>query len=644
MRADSTHVSEIESVLAGSDSPRDNFVVESWRRCVDEYQLDPARANEAYILPNSQLREHRERSERLIRIARASMEDLFAQIVGQNYVLLLTNELGVTVDFFGEHNFVRELKDAGLYLGSEWSEERAGTCGVGSCIVTGEAVTVHQFDHFDSTHTPLSCSAAPIFDTQGQLSAVLDISLLQSPSAKISQGLALHLAKTSAMRVELAGLLGDMRSEWVLCLSRSSSTLDASPEAAVALDGRGCVIGMTHSAARLLAALSGLSWRRPGELLGRTLQSFFCVSVEDLPRLTRAHAAHDRQLIGHDNSRWYGHAIDPAAAKSKPVSVTKHQQVVSRAQRLPSALAKLSGGDRVLDKTLTRVAKVARTPLPVLIQGETGVGKEYLARAIHDVVNADAPFVAINCAAIPESLIEGELFGHEAGAFTGASRRGRPGLIEAANGGTLFLDEIGDMPLALQARLLRFLSEGEVMRVGSTQVRKVQVRVLSASFHHLPELVQQNLFRSDLYYRLNSVEVYIPPLRHRSDMKYLSAVFLAKQGGHNSLSESALSAMRVYSWPGNLRELDNAMQLAAALCENEVIELSDLPQALIALQPIRLAKGQDAGVDATPFSDGQAGAQLLKAIAQCEGNKSRAAKLLGIDRSTLYRRLSRLHT
>ncbi|TIU53885.1 MAG: sigma-54-dependent Fis family transcriptional regulator, partial [Mesorhizobium sp.] len=216
MAGEREHIREIEEVLSGARSVRDDIVVQSWLRCIDTHRLDPARPTEAYIVPDTQLREHREQSERLIAIARSGLDTLFKQVAGQNYVLLLADAKGVTVDFLGDPLFMDQLRTAGLYLGSEWSESRTGTCGVGSCIVTGEAMTIHQTDHFDTTHTPLSCTAAPIFDTKGELTAVLDISLLRSPQPKVSQNLALHLVTASARRIELANLMAQMQSEWVL--------------------------------------------------------------------------------------------------------------------------------------------------------------------------------------------------------------------------------------------------------------------------------------------------------------------------------------------------------------------------------------------------------------------------------------------
>ena len=305
------HVGEIESVLSGGATGRDPVVVDSWRRCVAEHGLDPTRPSPAYIVPEPQLREHREQSERLIAIARNGLERLFRQVAGQNYVLLLADRHGVTVDYFGDPSFEAELRHAGLYLGSEWSEDRAGTCGVGACIVTGQALTVHQTDHFDLTHTPLSCTAAPIYDTAGTLTAVLDISLLRSPQPKASQTLALSLVSASARRIELANLMATMRREWVLRLAsrRSSSTSIRRRRSRSMASGR--ILGTTHGAAQLLARVGGVDWRVPGAITGQLISRFFDLSVDDLPELTRARPSEERVVWLRDGSALFGHAIAP---------------------------------------------------------------------------------------------------------------------------------------------------------------------------------------------------------------------------------------------------------------------------------------------------------------------------------------------
>ncbi len=614
MRAAIDHIREVENVALGRASGRDPWVVQSWLRCVNEHRLDPTRACEAFILPERELRSHREQSEDLIRIARSGLEALYGQIAGQNYVLLLGDRSGVAVEFLGDPHFDHRLRKAGLYLGAEWSEPRAGTCAIGACIATGEPLTIHQTDHFDVSHTPLSCTAAPIYDTRGEFAAVLDISLLSSPIAKASQNLALHMVAATVRRIELANLMAQTRHEWVLRFSRSPDFLDVDPEAAISLDGSGRVIGLTHGGAQILARAAGVSWRQPERIVGQPLGRFLDLGIDDLGELTRQRPTHDRLVVARDGNRLFAHAIEPRLRRSR--------RPAPRPPEVTGALGLLGGGDRRIAALAAKAAKLARTDLPILIQGETGTGKEFLARALHEASGRRGAFVAVNCAAIPESLIEAELFGHVAGAFTGAAPGGRKGLVEEAAGGTLFLDEIGDMPLALQARLLRVLSEGEVTPVGAARPRRVDLRVVSASLRDLPSQVRAGTLREDLYYRLSAATLALPPLRERDDFDWLTDRLL---GGRARLSPAARAALRARAWRGNLRELGNTLAVAAALCEVGLIDRADLPD-----EPGRGS------------TDHPEAAALRALLARCRGNVSEAARQLGVDRTTVHRRMRRL--
>jgi transcriptional regulator of acetoin/glycerol metabolism len=618
-----SHIREIERVGMGAVSPRDTPVIQSWLRCLNDYKLDPAVAQEAYIVPELKLREHREQAEELIRIGRSGLEALFNQIAEQNYVLLLSDSRGVTVDFMGDPTFDNQLRRAGLYLGSEWSENRAGTCAVGACIVSGEPVIIHQDDHFDTSHIGLTCTAAPVFDTLGDLTAVLDISQLRSPTTKTSQQLALHLVASTARRIELANLMTRTRNDWVLRLARSPEFLDVDPDAAVALDGSGRITGMTHGGFGALARsmnMHGLSTRN---FLGRPISHVFDIDVDDLPRFMRGRPNGERLLRARNGLVLFASAIAPAVAVRSPGEPEP---------RMPRALRDLSSGDRAMERLQARAAKLAAREIPLLIQGETGCGKEYLARAIHESCGGTGSFVPVNCAAIPEHLIESELFGYTPGAFTGASQKGKRGLIEEANGGTLFLDEIGDMPLSLQSRLLRVLSENEVQPVGSLKARSIRMRVLSASHRDLAELVKEGRFRQDLYYRLNAATLTLPALRDREDLDWLIGQLLRRvdreHGQTYRIGMAARTALLAHHWPGNLRELSNTLRVAAALSDNGIIDIDSLPEYLLARS------------DPAPAGDDNG---LQQALHDCGNNVSALARKLGVNRSTIHRRLKRVN-
>jgi DNA-binding NtrC family response regulator len=304
---------------------------------------------------------------------------------------------------------------------------------------------------------------------------------------------------------------------------------------------------------------------------------------------------------------------------------------------LAGLVARSSQMERVLDL----VTRVAPTDATVLIEGESGTGKEVIAKAIHHASSrARGPFVAINCGALPEALLESELFGHVRGAFTGATANKR-GLFEEAHGGTLFLDEIGEMPPALQVKLLRVLQSGEVRAVGSTQAATVDVRVLAATNRDLEQLVKQGVFREDLFYRLNVIAIRIPPLRERRDdiaalAEHFLERFAAKQSRSLRLGAPALERLVHHAWPGNVRELENAMERIAILAPGPVIQPDDLPPAVS--QDDASGPGGAAPVNVETLADAER-AHILQILERHNWNHSRATEVLGIGRTTLWRKL-----
>ncbi|KAA9354540.1 sigma-54-dependent Fis family transcriptional regulator [Ochrobactrum quorumnocens] len=613
-----SHIKEIERVAMGGASDRDRPVIQSWLRCLNDYQLNPAQTQEAYIVPDMLLREHREQSEELIRIGRSGLEALFRQVADQNYVLLLSDARGVTVEFMGDPTFDNQLRKAGLYLGSEWSEDRAGTCAVGACMVSGQPVIIHQDDHFDACHIGLTCTAAPIFDTFGDLSAVLDISQLRSPTAKASQQLALHLVASTARRIELANLMTRAGEDWVLRLAKLPDFLDVDPDAALTVNGNGVITGVTHGGFGAVARAMGHTDLSSRQFIGKPISDVFDIEIDLLPSLMRGRPNGERLLEARNGLTLFASAIAPVSSFRTPAP--------SSSPRLPAALRQLSFGDPAMETLQARAARLADRHIPILIKGETGSGKEFLARAIHDSRVKPGPFIAVNCAAIPEQLIESELFGYVAGAFTGATQKGKLGLIEAANGGTLFLDEIGDMPLALQSRLLRVLSESEIQPVGALKPKPVKFRLLSASHHDLAALANQGRFREDLLYRLNAATLTLPSLRNRQDFDSLVDHLLRRIGDEEGekimIDRTAKTKLAAYRWPGNLRELDNTLRVAAAIATDETITTDCLPDHF---QPDIFHRHDQP--------------TLRSQLEACGNNISALARKLGVNRSTIHRRL-----
>ncbi len=600
------------SALAPS---HDDIIRDSWLRCVHEHRLDPTRMQEAIIVPQARLREHKEQMESLLNIARHGLESLYGKVSGLGYVVLLTDARGITVDFLGDLVFEPSLRKAGLYLGADWSEHHAGTCGVGTCISTGQALTVHLDDHFDATHIPLTCTSAPIYDSHGQLSAVLDISQLSSSQPKESQHLALQLVTIYAHDIENAAFLQRHRRDWIVRLSSAPQFLEVQPEYLLALDNAGRVVGHNRR------AQVGLQGVNRGRLLGARWEDLLDLPFSHIGRYVMTQPSDQRAVMLHGMRR----ALFLSAMPPPPAPPVAREAV---APTVPEPLAALSGGDPALDQQIRRAAMLVNSPISLLITGETGSGKEYFAKAIHSSgVRKQRPFVAVNCAAIPEALIESELFGHLAGSFSGASAKGKRGLVQEADGGTLFLDEIGDMPLALQARLLRVLSEREVLPVGALKPIPVNIRVIAATHAPLEALVRAGKFRDDLYYRLNGAHLSLPALRARADLRGMVQRLL--QG--RTLTASALAQLLAYAWPGNLRELKNVLEYACSMRDQGEIDTDDLP----VLHGAHRAAQRPQPAVPGPADD------LMQALRAAHWNVSAVARTLGLSRMTVYRRMAR---
>ncbi|MEO0315139.1 MAG: hypothetical protein RI928_1595 [Pseudomonadota bacterium] len=621
------HVAEARS-QAGLK--HDQIIRDSWMRCVHDHKLDPTRMQEAIILPNYEVREHQDQLEDFLHIARHGLQTLYHQVAGLGYAILLTDSTGVTVDFMGDIQLDPSLRKAGLYLGSNWNERHVGTNGVGTCISTGAALTVHLDDHFDATHIPLTCTAAPVYDAAGHMKAVLDISALSAPQHKDSQHLALQMVQMYAHKIENAYFLHSYRNRWILRMSSAPEFLEVSPEYLLAVDAAGRVVGYNRPAELLF------SRNAPAGLMNALVSDLIELTVDELPRYSAVLPADQRALKIHDSMQVV--FLSVMQPPRMPQSVVGQ----SSAAVIPPELRALTQGDPLLEKQIARAARLVNSPISILVTGETGSGKEYFAKALHQSSERrNGPFIAVNCAAIPDTLIESELFGYAPGSFSGASTKGKKGLIQEADGGTLFLDEIGDMPKAMQTRLLRVLSEKEVQPVGAVRPVPINVRVIAATHCRLESRVREGLFRDDLYYRLNGAHFTLPAVREREDLDWMIDRAISLQSSTNgqpslSIDAEAKAVLIAHPWPGNLRELTNVIEFAVAVCVDRRISIGDLPEYLMHPEPAQTAEH----LPVKDLSrDGQPAQLLLKQLESCHWNVTAAAQNLGISRMTLYRRM-----
>ncbi len=645
----------VDRMVALAYAPEgDTGIAQSWRRSIEVHRLDPGRTTPPRVLPAHHLRDYQAPLESLLHIARSGMEQLFTQIRDAGYVVLLTEARGVTVYFTNNPQLDRELRRAGLYLGSCWSEDQEGTCAVGLCSIDRQPLTVHQEEHFRAPNTSLTCSAAPIFAPSGELIAVLDASALYSPEDKRSQHLVLQMVASTARMIENAHFLRQFDQCCVLRLSARREFLDVDVDGLMALDEEGVIVAAN---ARAHLELGGARL----ELTGQRLEDVFGVRMEDLQAMMASSESAPLALRTLRSARRY--FVQP----SKPRRGARFMPLARQAPAAPGPqdpLTSLAGADAQMVVNAHQALRVLGKGIAVMLHGETGTGKEAFARAMHQAsARSAAPFVALNCAAIPESLIESELFGYRDGAFTGARAKGVRGKIAQADGGTLFLDEIGDMPLGLQTRLLRVLAEREVLPLGAEKPVPVDLQVICATHRDLSELVSAGQFRQDLYYRLNGIVLHLPAMRERGDKVALIHQLLREeareqQRASHGMAENALSVLLHYDWPGNIRQLKNSLRSALALSDDGWIELEHLSADVrgavcTVMPPPRLATlgFNEEVVPVAPVATGAAPAQaspasleaqaLLEALRQHQWNIAQTARHLGLCRATVYRRMER---
>ena len=633
------HIEHIFQLGEGLDVPQlpaQATIRRSWLRCLNEYQLDPTRPRPARVVPQQTLIEHRESVDELLHVARAGVDQLYQQIAQLGYVLLLTDHRGITVEFRGDPNQDQQLRRAGLYLGADWDERFAGTCAVGTCLHDRQAIICHRQEHFDASHISLTCTAAPIADPQGNVMAVLDISALQSPTQHESQNFSLSLVTLYARMIEDAYFLQRYRDCLMVRLDTSREFVHVNGRGLIAIEENGQVIA-ANAVGRDLIGEHQRRWPPWSAHHIPILGELFECEIADMLSIN---SATDDQLRAFrarvDNTIYFISLLEPR--RPRPA-----QQAQPLATSLPEPLVRLGADDPAMRK-VQKLAERLRNEasVNVLISGETGTGKEVVARALHDSGNrSKGPFIAVNCAAIPEALIESELFGYEAGAFTGGRAKGMRGLIPQAHGGTLFLDEIGDMPLALQTRLLRVLAEREVMPLGANKPEKVDIRVITATHRNIDAMIQQGEFREDLYYRLNGAQLRLPALRDRADKLYvIRRVFddiIKERASSQSprLRADAISALLAYAWPGNIRQLKNALAFALATSESDEITVHDLPEQCLSQRITQQSPHKPAD------AHGNTDHTLLEMLKSQHWNISAVARALGVSRPTIYRQMQR---
>lgn len=608
------------------DGPPSALVLDSWARCMDQ-GLSAEATLHVPVVDAQDLAYRREQSEFVRRLAKAELETLSRQIAGSNFLLAFADSEGVILDLFADNRFNMSGSDASIVAGSCWTEGVAGTNGLGTALATQQAVAVTGLEHYFLQLGRISCTAAPVHDAFGQLVGALDASSYYESRQSHTRA----LVQMAATHIENGLLVHQMSGRLVLALHPRAEYLSTLSAGLLAFDDSGSLLAM-NGAARML--LSGLDATR-----GAHFESLFGEPMDLL--LARLHVrteAHVRDALGSLLvARMVGRprATRPLQSTARHVMGETLRADLQAARPLfngqsasPAAPAFLADDPEVAE-ACRLVAAAVRLRVPILLQGETGTGKELLARHAHHSSGRRGRFVAVNCAAIPAELFEAELFGYAAGAYTGARREGSEGLIRAADGGTLLLDEVRDLPLAQQAALLRFLDDQQVRPVGASQSVGVDVQVLAACHANLQQEVAQRRFREDLLYRLTTVQVNLPPLRQRRDVAAAVRLTLSAIDAHVRIDDMAVQRLVGHDWPGNFRELRSV--LTRLLLNRDG-----------AHSPISAAE-VGAVLPGTPPSGSvlqRSAAELVRQEYERSGHSvSQTSRKLGISRTTVYRHL-----
>ncbi len=608
-------------------------ILQSWRRSRESHRIDPAATRPAAILSLEALEERRARDEWLV-FASPILSDFTRRARLRDHVLAYFDAEGFMMSIDGDRRIIERLAAIGFSPGASWAESSAGTNGPGTALVALKPLEVFACEHYVTAWQPWSSAAAPIKAPRSAVPAGI-VGMTGPWEVRRRQALTFVTAVARAIEERLRAASG-VRDEVVRYAFRAARETG---DALVAVDGLARVIAANDAAARRNILEAGALPAAMQEAVARALRSADPRAEADVRVDPPGSPATIVSAVRYEGSR-IGAILRIAPALVGPLR--------SGVPTRPSArydFARILGESAPLRRALDLAMVAARNDLPVVLSGESGTGKELFAHAIHSGGTRRAgPFVAVNCGSIPAQILEAELFGYEAGTFTGARRDGNPGRFEDAGGGTLFLDEVSELSLAAQTALLRVLQEKEVVRLGGSTPRPVDVRVLAATNKPLEVEMQTGAFRSDLYYRLNVLSIPVPSLRERGDdISVLAHVILEEADVERrglSLSADALEALQACLWPGNVRELRNVILRAAAVATRPLITAQDL---LLEPAPTDSATGAPRsrrGKLRVAVLDLERGA-LLTALDSCTWNFRRTAHQLGISRMTLYRWMRR---
>ncbi len=620
-----------------------DIIHESWRRC-QESSVNPYTTRINMVLDEKALGELLKRNADLIETSRPFMQNLYGFVRGSGFVVALFDERGYLLEVIGDADVVERIKRGNFVPGACWSEEEAGTNGCGTVLKMDRPVQVFATEHYCVNSHKWTCSGAPIHDPDGDLIGVIDMTgpyLNANPHT-------LGMVAAAAYAIE-----NDMRLRKALSESRvadgyQKTVIASIPEALIAIDNLYRITMVNENAEKIIGlGTSRLAGRSLRDVMGEHNAALFNL-IQNNATLTDVEA----RIVMRD-----GHAVDYTLT-CNPIR-TEDRRVIGRliilneikrartlVTRMIGAKAKFTfedicGVSAAFLETVNQAKMVSQSNSNVLLLGESGTGKDVFAQAIHNESSRSAsPYVAINCAAIPRDLIASELFGYSEGAFTGSRRGGNQGKFELADGGTIFLDEIAEMPLELQAALLRVIEDKSITRIGGSRVTPVDVRIIAATNKNLRDEVRKGRFREDLYYRFNVFTIHMVPLRQRpEDIPLLVDGFVRRLcdtmgKGLIRVDGRVLEKFTSYSWPGNVRELQNVVERMMNIVRTDELTAHMIPPEILhGPSRAELAPRTESPRDVER--------RLLEKMVRSGLPKKEIARRLHMARSTLYRKLEK---
>ncbi|WP_027416412.1 sigma-54-dependent Fis family transcriptional regulator [Aneurinibacillus terranovensis] len=604
------------------DSARLNKrIMESWYRCKKE-QVNPYLNKGQLVLSGDLLNIQREKNAQLMDVATPHLARMNPAIREAGMMALLVDADGYVLSLSGNDQTLHEACKINFVEGVRWTETEVGTNAIGTALQTGEGIMINGTEHYSIASHNWSCAAMPIFNEDGQILGVIDVSCPVDRSHPFMLGMVASISYTIERE------LSKRSSKKELALIQQSIELAETyhNQSFVVCNQKEVVISASKPIRSKVPQSIGMS-------LNELLLNGYQIEAETLLPFNEDNTVMGKCLFLSEKTQ-----VNPnrffTASSSKPFYFNGEV-----------------GVSKSFQDTLKRIKLVAPTDSSVCITGETGSGKELVARAIHEnSPRKNGPFIALNCGSLPKDLMESELFGYVEGAFTGAKRQGYKGKFEQANHGTIFLDEIGEMPSSMQVALLRVLQERKVVPIGGTKEIPLDIRIITATHRNLADLVYEGIFRKDLFYRLNVYPISVPPLRERKeDLPYLVRYFCQKNNWNIPFADELLNRLKNYYWPGNIRELVNTMERMYILLSDEQVDIDELLNLLFPSETIQNSGRQSIGQfnevdDTAPELNIREKIQrdlMLEALQKTKGNVTAAAKFLNIPRSTFYKRLQK---